>query len=349
MEFLAEYGVFLAKTFTLVIAILVVVGGIIALSASGKGASSGSIKIKHVNAMLKKMTAGIEDAVLSKDEVKAQKKAEAKKDKEDKKTSKKNKDAIPEFKKRVYVLDFDGDIKASAVEHMKQEITAVLTMARKEDEVVLRLESGGGMVHGYGLASSQLQRITDKNIPLTICVDKVAASGGYMMACIADRIVAAPFAILGSIGVVAQVPNFHRLLQKNDVDFEMFTAGEYKRTVTMFGENTDKGREKFNQDLEDTHVLFKEFVGEHRTQVNLKEVANGDVWYGKRALDNHLIDQIITSDEYVTNACNDADVYEVSFKQTKSLPEKLGLAAQAGVESGITKMLTELNLTRFMR
>lgn len=349
MEFLAEYGAFLAKTLTMVIAILVVVGGIIAMGAKGKKSGSGKINVKHLNKELTKMTEELKEVVLDKEHLKSEKKAEAKKAKEDKKAAKGNKDAEPEFKKRLYVLNFDGDIKASAVEHMKQEITAVLTLARESDEVVLRLESGGGMVHSYGLASSQLQRIIDKNIPLTICVDKVAASGGYMMACIADRIVAAPFAILGSIGVVAQVPNFHRLLKKNDVDFEMFTAGEYKRTVTMFGENTDKGRDKFNKDLEDTHVLFKEFVGEHRSQVNVEEVANGDVWYGKRALDNNLIDQLITSDEYITTACNDADVYEVSFKQTKSLPEKLGLAAQAGVEGAFVKVFSEMNLSRFIR
>ena len=108
----------------------------------------------------------------------------------------------------------------------------------------------------YGLAASQMQRIRDKKLKLTVCVDKVAASGGYMMAVVADKIIAAPFAVLGSIGVLAQVPNFHRLLKKHDVDFEMLTAGKYKRTLTMFGENTDKGREKFQEDIEDTHVLF---------------------------------------------------------------------------------------------
>ena len=173
------------------------------------------------------------------------------------------------------MLDFDGDIKASAVEHLRHEITALLSLATPQDEVVVRLESGGGMVHSYGLAPRNWRRIRQAGVPLTICVDKVAASGGYMMACIGDRILSAPFAILGSIGVVAQLPNLHRLLKKHDVDFEVLTAGEYKRTLTVFGENTDKGREKFQEDLEITHELFKDFVARYRPQLAIDEVATG--------------------------------------------------------------------------
>jgi serine protease SohB len=230
------------------------------------------------------------------------------------------------------VLDFHGDIKASACDNLREEVSALLSQAQPTDEVVVKLESGGGMVHSYGLASSQLARITQKKIPLTVCVDKVAASGGYMMACVADKIIAAPFAIIGSIGVIAQLPNFHKLLKKNDVDFEMFTAGEYKRTVTMFGENTPKGREKFVEDLEDVHVLFKEFVSEHRPQVDIATVATGEVWFGRRALGVKLVDELQTSDEYLLSQSEMADIYEVEFAHKKSLPEKLGFAAQGAVD-----------------
>ena len=176
-------------------------------------------------------------------------------------------------------------MKASAVSSLRQEITAILSLAEKQDEVLVRLESGGGMVHAYGLASSQLLRIRNQDIDLTVCVDKVAASGGYMMACVANKLLAAPFAVIGSIGVIAQIPNFHRLLKKNDIDFEMITAGEYKRTLTMFGENTEKGREKFAEDIEDVHVLFKDFVKEHRPALDVEAVATGEVWFGQRAID----------------------------------------------------------------
>ena len=129
---------------------------------------------------------------------------------------------------------------------------------------MVRLESGGGLVHGYGLAAAQLVRLKDAGLTLTVCVDKVAASGGYMMACVADKVVAAPFAVIGSIGVVSQLPNFHKWLKNHDVDYEMFTAGDYKRTVTVFGENDAEDRAKYQEELEQTHALFKHFVNTYR-------------------------------------------------------------------------------------
>ena len=140
------------------------------------------------------------------------------------------------------------------------------------------------MVHTYGLAASQLHRITRAGIPLTVSVDKGAASGGYLMACVANTIIAAPFAIIGAIGVLAQIPNFNRALKKVDVDYEVMTAGEHKAPITMFGEITDKGKNKLQQELEETHDLFKGFITQHRPQVPVHEVASGEVWYGQQAI-----------------------------------------------------------------
>ncbi|MFT4766656.1 MAG: serine protease SohB [Oleispira sp.] len=358
MEFLAEYGIFLLKALTIVVSIILVIAGISAVSGKQKPNHEGFITVNKVNDDLDDYKDILEESLYDKDELKELEKARVKEDKEkakaekakakaDKKAgkvaSKDDNDEIDVIKKRVFVLDFDGDIKASAADFMREEITAILTMARKEDEVVVRLESGGGMVHSYGLASSQLQRIKDKGIPLTVCIDKVAASGGYMMACIADKIVSAPFAIVGSIGVVAQLPNFSRLLKKHDVDFEMFTAGEYKRTVTMFGHNSAKAKDKFREDLEETHVLFKNHVTRFRPGLNIEEVATGDVWYGQDALENKLVDELGTSDDYLVTACNDADVFEVSYEFKKSLQEKLGFAVQMGIEKAATRFLTIMN------
>jgi serine protease SohB len=355
LEFLAEYGIFLLKALTIVVSIILAVAGIAAVSGKQKASHDGHISINKINDDLDDYKEILEESLYDKNELKVLEKSRAKKDKEKSKAEKakaktekkagksiikEQADDVEVIKKRVFVLDFDGDIKASAADLMREEITAVLTMARKEDEVVVRLESGGGMVHSYGLASSQLQRIKDKGIPLTVCIDKVAASGGYMMACIADKIVSAPFAIVGSIGVVAQIPNFSRLLKKHDVDFEMFTAGEYKRTVTMFGHNSAKAKDKFREDLEETHVLFKNHVSHFRPSLNIAEVATGDVWYGQDALANKLIDQLGTSDDYLVNACNDADVFEVSYEFKKSLQEKLGFAVQMGIEKAATRFLT---------
>ncbi|SIT16351.1 inner membrane peptidase. Serine peptidase. MEROPS family S49 [Thalassolituus maritimus] len=344
MEFIADYGSFLLKTVTLVVAILVVAGGMIALgSRQKKSGSEGELKIRKLNEQLEDYKEQLENEINTEATLKQLEKDRKKEDKAKQKAEKKaasaGADASKETK-RVYVIDFDGDIKASDVDLMRREITAILTMATKDDEVVVRLESGGGMVHSYGLAASQLKRIRDKGIQLTVCIDKVAASGGYMMACLADRVVAAPFAIVGSIGVVAQLPNFNKLLKKNDVDFEMFTAGEYKRTVTMFGENTDKAREKFQSDLNDTHVLFKQHVKQFRPRVDIDAVATGDIWYGQQALDQKLIDEVGTSDDYLVSACERADVYTVAYEYRRSFQERMGFAAQAGFERAVTRVLT---------
>ena len=210
---------------------------------------------------------------------------------------------------------------------MQDEVTALLSVASTDDEIVVAVTSPGGVVHGYGLAASQLQRIRDRNIPLTVAVDKIAASGGYMMACVANRIIAAPFAIVGSIGVVAQMPNFHRFLKKHDVDFEEITAGQYKRTLTMFGENTDADRQKFREELEDAHELFKDFVVAHRPQVDLATIATGEYWYGKRALANHLVDELCTVDDYLFRQSEDADIFAIRYERKKSMVEKFLHAA----------------------
>ena len=344
MEFLSEYGLFLAKAFTIVVAILVVAIGVAAASHRGKKERDGEIEVLPLNKKFDDMEEILKSTVLEPDELKQYHKALKKKEKEDKKRHKQ--EPQEERRKRVYVLSFDGDTKASAVEHLREEITGILTIAGREDEVVLRLESPGGMVHAYGLAASQLTRITRKEIPLTIAVDAVAASGGYMMACIGSKIIAAPFAVIGSIGVIAQLPNFNRLLKKNDIDFEMFTAGEYKRTVTMFGENTEKGRQKFVEELEDTHALFKSFVAEHRPQVNITEVATGEVWYGQRAIEHNLIDDIQTSDEYLMSLRDSCDIFEVKFVEKKTLQERLGLAASYAVDSAVTRLWGRLTRDR---
>jgi len=356
LEFLADYGLFLAKTITFVAAIVVIITIAVSVGGRNKKSDKGHIEVTKLNEKFDHLRESLRDAMLDDDEYKEFEKAEKKRLKAEKAQKKKAaKDAaktqdgeVAEIeKKRIFVLDFYGDIKASGVESLREEISTVLTLAKPTDEVVVKVESGGGMVHSYGLASSQLARITNKNIPLTVCVDKVAASGGYMMACVANKIVAAPFAILGSIGVVAQLPNFHKLLKKNDIDYEMFTAGEYKRTVTMFGENTEKGRAKFVEELEDTHVLFKEFVSEHRPQVDVVKVATGEVWFGRRAKDVNLIDELQTSDEYLFAQAETADIYEVEFAYKKSLPEKLGFAAQAAVDRSLMTWWERLNVSRW--
>lgn len=338
MEFLAEYASFLAKTVTVVVAILVVLVTLAALRGRGRK-TAGQLQVSKMNEFYKGLRDKLEQSLLSKDQLKSLRKQQAKVDKKQKKQ--------PEEKPRVFVLDFEGDIKASATESLRHEITALLTLATPADEVVLRLESGGGMVHSYGLASSQLARIRQAGIPLTICIDKVAASGGYMMACIGQKIISSPFAILGSIGVVAQLPNVNRLLKKHDIDYEVLTAGEYKRTLTVFGENTEKGREKFQQDLDITHQLFKNFVAQYRPQLEIDQIATGEVWLGVAAVDKLLVDELKTSDEYLSERAKQAQLFHLHYVQRKSLQERVGLAASHSAERVADSLWSRLTQQRF--
>ena len=344
MEFLSEYGLFLAKSITVIITVAIIGGILASFGQKNKKQEKGHIEVVSLNKTITAMSDTLADVVMSADSRKAALKAEKKNHKTEQKAEKKalKSGAEPVVKKRVFVLDFHGDIRASAVDSFREEITTVLAQASSDDEVVVRLESGGGMVPGYGLAASQLDRIKKKNIPLTVCIDKVAASGGYMMACVADQILAAPFAVIGSIGVVAQIPNVHRLLKKHDVDIELMTAGKYKRTLTMLGENTEEGREKFREELEDTHALFKAFVGEHRPKLDVEAIATGEVWYGAPAIEKGLVDDAQTSDEYITGQLDSADVYTVTYAHKKSLPEKFGFALESSGDRLVMRWLRRL-------
>lgn len=333
MEYLYQFLLFLAQAATILVVVLIILSALASAGARRGDPERGYLRVSDFNERLRDQKDQLQEALLSEDEYKRRSKLEAKQEKRKSKLEQKQKsksaDARQAKDKRVFVLDFDGDVQASRVDQLRKEITAVLTSAGTQDEVVVRLESPGGVVHGYGLAASQLHRITEQEIPLTVVVDKVAASGGYMMAAVANRIVAAPFAVLGSIGVVAQVPNVHRLLKKNDVDVELVTAGKYKRTLTMLGENTEEGKAKFQQELDDTHALFQQHITTHRPSVDVAEVATGETWYGQEAVALNLIDEISTSDSYLVKASESASVYEVRWvEQVKPLDKLLGRVAQ---------------------
>jgi len=322
LEFLFEYGLFLAKTMTIVAAILAVIGVSVRLFRRRAPASfRPGIKVKKLNEKYDAMEKELQRHLLSEDEWKQLIKAEKKQEKAKKK--KKATDA-EKSKKRVFVLDFDGDISASAVESMREEITAIVTVASpKTDEVILRLESGGGSVPDYGLGASQLERLRQYKIPLTVAVDKIAASGGYKMACVADTLVAAPYALIGSIGVAAEFPNFNRLLKKYNIDYEQFTAGEFKRTWTKYGEFTPKKREKLTEELLDIHDLFKHHVQRYREGLDIDKVATGESWYAIRAKEMNLVDELQTSDDLLLSLRKEAEIFHVHYQESSNVAEKI--------------------------
>ncbi len=342
-EILLNYGIFLLELLTIFGIIAVVV--MLILEAK-KQPEDGAISITNFSKKYQEQQTSLNHFFLSEEELKQQEKAEKEaekaKAKAEKKRLKEGKEKPEEEQKaRLFVLDFNGDVHANAVNALRKEITALLSIAKPNDEVLLKLESPGGVVHGYGLAASQLQRLKAKNIPLTVAVDKVAASGGYMMACVADKIVSAPFAVIGSIGVVAQVPNIHRLLKKHDIDVDVMTAGEYKRTVTLVGENTEKGKQKFQQELEETHDLFKQFVTQHRPQLDIEKIATGEHWFGQQALALNLVDEIATSDDLLVKAVEDKEIIELKYKEKKNLTQRIGLQMEQSVERLMSKLLNK--------
>lgn len=333
MHFLAEYGIFLLKTVTLVIAILITIGVIMALVAKtklkDKEIEKGKLFITKLNEKYEEMAAAINKKILTKTQFKHLskiKKAEIKEQAKQKKSD----------KPRLFVINFYGDLRASAVNNLREEITGILLTAKSNDEVLLRLESPGGMVNSYGLAASQLKRLKNAEIKLTIAIDKMAASGGYMMACVGHYLIAAPFAIIGSVGVVTQLPNFNRWLKKRNIEFEQITAGEYKRTLTVFGQNTSKDRKKVQEEVNDAHELFKSFIEENRPIVNLAEIATGEHWFAARAFDYQLIDKLQTSDDFLIHAKDKYDIYEVQYKMKKPFSKRIAIGFNNLYEKIIT-------------
>lgn len=325
-QFLLDYGLFLAKAVTVVAAVAAIVA--LSVGLSRREPSAGGLAVEKLNDRYRNLRLQLSHALLPRGE----RRKEQKQEKKQRRLEEKSRQEGAGARRRVFVLDFKGDIRATAVTALREEISAILGVARATDEVVVRLENFGGAVHEHGLAASQLMRLRDKAIPLTAIVDKGAASGGYLMACVANRIIAAPFAVIGSIGVIAQLPNFHRLLEARGVDFEQITAGRYKRTVTMFGRNTDDDRAKLREELEDIHALFKQVVTTHRPSLDIEAVATGEHWYGSRALELKLVDALETSDDYLHRAAGTADVYRLHYKARPTLQQRVLSAVRAGAD-----------------
>lgn len=333
--FVGKVGVLAAAALVILVGVVIAIAFLIA-----KTQNRNLLQVDRLDEEFQDIQLGLKAQMLEKDELKVEKK----KHKEQSKNEK---------SKNLFVIDFKGDLHAHAVENLREEVTAILFVAKPTDEVVVKVQSPGGVVNGYGLAASQLLRIREKGIPLTVCVDEVAASGGYLMSCVANKIVTAPFAIVGSIGVVAQVPNFNRLLKKYDVDFKEYTAGEYKRTVTMLGEITPKGEEKFKAQLEDTHVLFKQFVSKYRSQLDLSKVATGEYWYGSQCIELGLVDELKTSDDYIIEQSETAKIFAIKYEKPEKLSEKisgfLGEAAHQALQKTFVGIFNKLNYKHWMQ
>ncbi|WP_192036973.1 protease SohB [Halomonas sp. YLGW01] len=341
-DWLQDYALFFAQALTLLAMLAVVM--VLINRGRGEGEERAQLRIEELNQRQRKRVRRLKVAAA---EPQGRKRLLKGFRRDDKRKHKQQRDDASQA--NVWVLDFHGDLKASGTSRLAEEVSALLEVVEEGDEVVVRLESAGGLVHAYGLAAAQLDRLREAGVTTRICVDKVAASGGYMMACCADRVQVAPFAVLGSIGVVAQVPNVHRLLKRHDVDVEVLTAGRYKRTLTVLGENTEEGRDKFLADLEHTHELFKRHIAERRPSMDTEQLATGEIWYGREAVEKGLADEVMTSDAYLLSRMQEARVFSVRLEAQKRLPERLGLSLSAGVERGVTRLLEAVDASRWLK
>lgn len=317
-DILPDYVTFLAKTITIVVAFLFIIGTIVSAAARNRSESvQGRLEVRKLNQVLDSYRDTLNEEMLSPVALKRYLKQQNKQAKKERKSD------SDSSNKRLFFIEFKGDIQAVSAEFLSYEISAILTQLNSEDEVLVSIDSPGGAVSGYGFAASQLQRIRDADVKLTVAIDQVAASGGYLMAVVANKIIAAPFAAVGSIGVVAQIPNFHKLLKKNEVDVDVFTSGEFKRTVTLFGENTESGKEKFQNQLDQIHQQFKDLVLKYRPEIDIAQVSTGEAWLASQAIDFGLVDELTTSDAYLMKACEEGDVFKVKWLPKLSVTEKL--------------------------
>ena len=345
MELLGELAIFAAKVILIVFAFVVMVGAIARAARRGSADEArGDLKLKKLNERWKRTSDHMQRAFLGAKAYRAHEKGERARKKAEKSPEAMR---LAEARPRVYVIDFDGNMRASQVTGLREEVTAILGVARPGDEVIVRLKSPGGLVYAYGLAASQLERLRERGLKVTAAVDQIAASGGYMMATVANEIVAAPFSIIGSIGVVAGFPNFHRFLEKRDIDFELVTAGKYKRTLTMFGKNTDEARAKFQAEMEETHALFKAHIQRTRPALDLDAVATGEHWYGSQALALGLVDRVATSDDLLAEKKDSADLWQVQFVPRRRLFDRMSAAVQSAIEGGIERVWAKSEEQRF--
>ena len=317
---LNEYLLFLAQTVTVVLAILVVVAAVSRLRQDS-AATPGRLQVRPLNNLYRQRARALARAG-AQTSWRGRLREALQRPGADAEPS-----ALPD--RRVYILSFRGDLRARAVRGLREEVSAVIAAARPDrDEVVLCLDSPGGAVPDYGLAASQVARLREAGIALTVCVDRVAASGGYLMAVVGDRIIAAPFAVIGSIGVVGSMPNLHRWLRNREIDFEQHTAGEHKRTLTVFGQNTEADRERFREDLGHIHEQFKGFIRRYRPGVDLETVATGEFWLAERALEVGLIDALQTSDDYIMAQREQAQLVEVRFRAHEGWSQRMAVMAE---------------------
>lgn len=241
-------------------------------------------------------------------------------------------DVVQEGAHNVFVIDYVGSMMASEVVYLTAKIDAIILKSNKDDEVVINITSPGGAVSGYGLVASQIKRLKTAGLKITATVDTVAASGGYMAAVVSDEIIAAPFAMVGSIGVVANVMIYEELLKNIGIQTNVYTSGDSKRTVVPSRVPNAEEEAKLEAQLEEIHSRFKDHVLSFRPDIDEDKVFTGQAFLAADAINFGLVDKIGTSDELLLNLYKDGHrLIEVQF----IIEENIGGSVTKQVSAGL--------------
>ncbi len=244
---------------------------------------------------------------------------------------------------RLAVLRFQGlrDLNASGDQRLSEAIDEVLVNRDHFEEAVVIIDSPGGTTHGYGHAYALLERLSASGLKVTACIDRIGASGGYLMALPADRILAGPFAIVGSVGVVAGIPNVKRLLEEKGVSYRLFVAGDKKRVVHFADDDGPEVREYMDEKLAGIHTQFLQAVEKHRgDRVKLDEVRSGDHWSAEESVEKGLglVDELQTSAEYLLE--RNREVALVMIERRVDITERFAGYLAARLSARVASLFT---------
>lgn len=194
------------------------------------------------------------------------------------------------------------------------------------EAIVLRIDSPGGSVVGSDEIYQALLAI-DK--PLVVSMGEVAASGGYYIACAADRVLANPGTLTGSIGVISMVPNIEELMEKIGVEVLVIKSGALKDEGSVFREMTEEEREVWQRIIDEAYDQFVGIVADGRDlpPQAVRELADGRVYTGHQALELGLVDELGNLSEAIELAAKMGGIVEepriIEYPATPSLMETI--------------------------
>ncbi|WP_343192796.1 S49 family peptidase [Buchnera aphidicola (Taiwanaphis decaspermi)] len=224
-------------------------------------------------------------------------------------------------KSNLYILDYNDKIKKNKIKKLREEISSIILVAKKNDEVLLRLENTSDIVYEYGLVIAQLQRLRKKGIKLIISIDKIVSNGGYIIACVADHISASPFSIIGPINIVVNIPNIDKYTQTSNLNNQLNDCNTFTK-LTLIKNNTKIYVNKIFNKLDIKKYIRNSFIKDMRPSLNLNKIFNQNYWIGENAINEKLIDSINTSDDILFSKKDTHNLLKIKYVYKSNIVEK---------------------------